>query len=98
MVLLEAGYPSTSLAAVRPWDEGQGAPDLEAQRACYDALVRALEPADWVAGAYFWKWFSSDRIGGPQDASFTPRGKPAQDVMARAFRDWQDRPVRIPAK
>jgi len=90
--------PATTLAPVRPWEEADGAPDPEAQRACYDALVRALEPEDWVAGAFFWKWFSSDRIGGPHDSSFTPRGKPAQEVMARAFRQWEGRPVRVPAR
>jgi len=98
VVLLEVGYPATTLAPVRPWEEAAGAPDPEAQRACYDALVRALEPEDWVAGAFFWKWFSSDRIGGLHDSSFTPRGKPAQEVMARAFRQWEGRPVRVPAR
>src|SRR5207244_537871 len=88
VVLLEAGYPATSLAAVRPWEESRSLPDVEAQRACYDALVRALGPEDWVAGAFFWKWFSTDDAGGPNDASFTPRGKPAQEVMARAFHEW----------
>ncbi len=97
VVLLEAGYASTPTAPVRPWEEDRGSPDLETQRACYDALVRALEPEDWVAGAFFWKWFSSSSSGGPRDGSFTPRGKPAQQVMARAFREWNGRPVRVPA-
>ena len=95
VVLLEAGYASTAMAPVRPWEEDRGAPDVEAQRACYEALVRALEPEDWVAGAFFWKWFSSPATGGPRDGSFTPRGKPAQQVMARAFREWSGRPVNV---
>ncbi len=95
VVLLEAGYASTTMAPVRPWEEDRGAPDVEAQRACYEALVRALEPEDWLAGAFFWKWFSSPATGGPRDGSFTPRGKPAQQVMARAFREWNGRPVNV---
>ena len=98
VVLLEAGYASTTMASVRPWEEDRGTPDVEAQRVCYEALVRALEPEDWVAGAFFWKWTSSPESGGPRDGSFTPRGKPAQEVMARAFREWTGRPVRVLTK
>ena len=97
VLLSEVGYAPFEGAPVRPWEEHRGAPDLETQRACYEAVVRALAPCDWVAGAMWWKWFSTDRIGGPADASFTPRGKPAQQVMTRAFAEWQRRPVRVPA-
>jgi hypothetical protein len=97
VLLSEVGYAPFEGAPVRPWEEHRGSPDLETQRACYEAVVRALSPCDWVAGALWWKWFSSDRIGGPADASFTPRGKPAQQVMVRAFAEWQRRPVRVPA-
>ena len=96
VLLSEVGYAPFEGAPVRPWEEHRGAPDLETQRACYEAVVRALSPCDWVAGAMWWKWFSTDRIGGPADASFTPRGKPAQQVMTRAFAEWQRRPVRVP--
>ena len=57
--------------------------------------MQALGRCDWVAGALWWKWFSTDRVGGPLDATFSPRGKPAEQVMSRAFREWQRRPVRV---
>ncbi|HEY6866886.1 MAG TPA: hypothetical protein VI792_06495, partial [Candidatus Eisenbacteria bacterium] len=95
VLITEVGYAPNPGAAVRPWEEHRTTPDLEAQRACYDALVQALSPCDWVAGVFWWKWFSTDRIGGPADASYTPRGKPAEQVVARAFHEWQARPVRI---
>lgn len=95
VLLAEVGYAPFEGAPVRPWEEHRGSPDLETQRACYEAVVRALAPCDWVAGAMWWKWFSTDRIGGPSDPSFTPRGKPAQQVMSRAFAEWQRRPVRV---
>jgi hypothetical protein len=81
-------------AALRPWEERQGKVDLETQRACYDALVGALEGETWVAGAFFWKWYTSPESGGPQDASFTPKGKPAETVMRRAFQMWGKRAVK----
>ena len=95
LLISEVGYAPFAGAPVRPWEEHHAEPDLEAQRACYEAVVRALGPCDWVAGAFWWKWFSTDRIGGVNDASFTPRGKPAELVMSRAFREWQRRPVRV---
>jgi hypothetical protein len=96
VLLSEVGYAPFEGAPVRPWEEHHGSPDLETQRACYEAVVRALAPCDWVAGALWWKWFSTDRIGGPSDASFTPRGKPAEQVMRGAFAEWERRPVRVP--
>ena len=97
LLLVEAGYPSIATAAVRPWEESRLAPpDLEAQRACYQALLDALDPEDWVAGVFLWKWPSGGQPSGPADGSFTPRGKPAEGVMSRAFDAWRDRPVRAP--
>ena len=97
VVLTEVGYSPMEEAPLRPWDEQRGLPDLTTQRACYEALVAALQDEDWIAGAFFWKWFTSPDIGGPLDSGFTPRGKPAESVMVRAFRDWQSREVRLPA-
>ncbi|HEY2956008.1 MAG TPA: hypothetical protein VGK89_12250 [Candidatus Eisenbacteria bacterium] len=98
VLLAEVGYAPSPEAPVRPWEEPGGLPDLETQRACYEAVVRALEPCDWVAGALWWKWFSSDDRGGERDASFTPRGKPAERVLERALREWEERPVRVPER
>jgi len=95
LLLAEVGYAPCAEAPVRPWEERNGPPDLETQRACYEAVVQALEPCDWVAGALWWKWYSSDDRGGERDPSFTPRGKPAERVMARALREWEGRPVRV---
>ena len=67
--------------------------DDEIQAACYEATIAALDPCEWVAGAYFWKWGSSARAA---DA-FDPRGRPAGTVMTRALQSWQGRPVRVPA-
>jgi hypothetical protein len=96
VLIVEAGYAPRSAAAVQPWEERGGSRDLEAQRACYEALVRALEPETWIAGVFWWKWFSSDAVGGAGDGSYTPRGKPAERVMTRAFAEWVGRPVTVP--
>jgi hypothetical protein len=95
VLLAEVGYAPVATAPVRPWEEGAGAPDLETQRACYQAVVDALDPEDWVAGVFWWKWFSAASSGGVSDDSYTPRGKPAQQVLGRALKDWGGRPVRV---
>ena len=96
VLLGEVGYAPVASAPVRPWEESRAGPSSpETQRACYEAVVRALDPADWVAGAFWWKWYTSDETGGASDRSFTPRGKPAQAVMSRALRAWEGRPVRV---
>lgn len=98
LLLAEAGYAPVAMAPVRPWEEGPGAADPETQRVCYRALVDALEPATWVAGAFWWKWFTSERGEGREAASFSPRGRPAEAVMRASLREWHGRPVRLPAK
>lgn len=88
VVLTELGYPSRAGAAARPWDEhGAGEPDLEVQARLYEAACDGLAPYDAVDGLYFWNWFG---VGGPRDASYTPRGKPAAAHMEACLRraDW----------
>ena len=92
VLLSELGYAPSPNAPVRPWEDPPGVSDDEMQRACYEATLAALEPCEWVAGAYFWKWGSS---AGREDA-FDPRGRPAGSVMTQALKSWQGRPVRVP--
>jgi hypothetical protein len=99
VVLLEVGYAANPDAPVHPWQERPGPVDLETQRACYEAVTRALGPADWVAGVFWWKWFSGGAgAAGARatDASYSPRGKPAEQELKRAFAAWRTRGVRVP--
>ena len=96
VLLTEAGYPATPTAALRPWEENRrGVADPEAQRACYDALLTALDSEDWVAGLFVWKWFTAPPAPASADRSYSPAGKPAESVLVRAYSGWRDRPVRV---
>jgi hypothetical protein len=95
VLLAEVGYAPIPTAPVRPWEEGRGPLDAQAQLACYRALLDALEPCDWVAGAFWWKWFSDGVPDGSGDLSYSPRGKPAEAVLRAALGQWQGRPVRV---
>lgn len=83
LVLTEVGYPSLDGGAAWPWDETRRAPvDLEEQRRAYRAFVAAWSGVDTLQGVYFWNWFG---FGGPKDGNYTPRGKPAADVIRRWY-------------
>ena len=82
---------------MRPWEEGGGAADPLAQQACYRAVIEAMADATWLSGAYWWKWFSGGAAEGSGGLSYSPRGKPAEAELRAALRQWQGRPVRVPA-
>ncbi len=50
-----------------------------------EATFRAFSGRPWFRGMFWWKWPSSGRGGGPHDASYTPLGKAAEEVMRAWF-------------
>jgi len=91
LLFTEAGFPSTSTAAVEPWRETNAPLDLELQRRCYETVFQAFADEPWFSGMYWWKWPTHGR-GGPFDPAYNPIGKPALDVV----REWYRRPARQP--
>ncbi len=87
VVITEIGYRSIDGCNIEPWDWwSPGVIDMEEQELCYAAACSMLLYWDWLEGLYFWSW-EVDRLGGPQDDSYTPRKKPAEQVL----RDWYAR-------
>lgn len=88
VLLTEIGYASRRDAGARPWDDsGDAVIDLRAQQQLYRGFCDALSEAPSVSGFYVWNWFG---FGGPRDAGFTPRGKPAATELAACFaRQWR---------
>jgi hypothetical protein len=82
-VLSELGYRSRTGATAAPWDEVKGGvPDGDEQARAFQAFraawtARGQAPSR-LAGLYIWNWYG---YGGPQTTSYTPRGKPAVDVI-----------------
>jgi hypothetical protein len=73
------GYDWLWGAARGRWDSGAGgAADPQLQLRCYRALYRAWHDHPQLAGLYAWNWFGE---GGPNDRSYTPRGKPAEALL-----------------
>lgn len=90
-VFTEVGYPSQDGGAAWPWNETRKAEiDLVEQARAYEAFVSAWASQPRLSGVYFWNWFG---FGGPEDDDYTPRGKPAADIMKTWFRSGGERPA-----
>lgn len=82
LVISEYGFPALSSAASRPWDETTGADfDPQLQVELLEQALAALQAAPPQAH-FLWNWFGT---GSPAEASFTPRGRPAAQVLRQAF-------------
>lgn len=89
VVFTEAGYKSTTDAAVEPWkwpERGAAVTnESEAtQQACYQAMFESVWHQPWFAGIYIWKWYP--RIRHARNLiDFTPQQKPAEKVLAQWY-------------
>ncbi len=89
VLFTEAGYRSVRTAAAEPWvwpdrhadAPNSHAPELQAQ--LYEALFTRFSDVSWFAGIVLWKWHPARNADRPQ--SFTPQGKPAEDVIRQGF-------------
>jgi hypothetical protein len=85
LVFTEIGYPSVDGGCKHPWDYTRVAPvDLQEQALCYEAFFLSWNRSAILGGVYFWNWYGQ---GGENDRSYTPRGKPAEKVLSRWYRE-----------
>lgn len=79
LILTEVGYPSVDGTANAPWNYFSTTQvDTEEQAQCYRAFIEAWNGSHELEGVFWWVWFGE---GGPQDKSYTPRGKPAEAIL-----------------
>lgn len=87
LILTEVGWCSQEGAAMAPWNyyQNQNASEagLEEQRRLYEAFIKAWGKSDGLLGVMWWEWTQGD--GGPGDFSYTPKNKPAEQVMRQWF-------------
>lgn len=77
----ELGYRSSAGATATPWDETPGGTaDPEEQARGFEAFRRAWQGGTSLGGLYVWNWYG---YGGVTSTSYTPRGKPASEVVRR---------------
>jgi len=90
ILVTEIGLKSATGAALRPWqwhEPDRETVDLELQTTFYRAVAEVfpLRLDDDVRGLYLWKWHADLDWGGTRNTDFTPRGKPAEQVIGRWF-------------
>jgi hypothetical protein len=82
----EVGWCSQPGASVEAWNyyrhNSPSEEGLIEQRKCYEAFIRTWRNERAMAGAMWWEWTCDG--SGPKDFSYTPKGKPAEEVL----RNW----------
>ena len=89
VLITELGYPSYDGGNKMPASEPKGAPvDLQEQADCYHATLEVMLERPWVNGTFWWQWWVK-QVGGSNDATMTPYGKPAEAVLRRFYLQHQ---------
>lgn len=92
ILFTEFGYRSVDYAGKEPWksDRSMNQVNLEVQNNTYTALFDELWAEDWFAGGFIWKWFTAyDKVGGVDNAQFTPQNKPVEDIIRSYYKIHQ---------
>ncbi len=88
ILFTEVGWCSQPGCSIEPWNyyrhTSPSTIGLREQKKCYEAFIRTWDGTPEVAGAIFWEWTLTE--GGPLDYGYTPKGKPAMQVLYKWFR------------
>lgn len=92
ILFTEVGYRSEASATVKPWEWSSAFEVLfkkksdRTQLLAYEALFEELWGRDWFAGVYIWQWDTRSAMDrAAENLDFSPRFKPAENVMAKWF-------------
>jgi hypothetical protein len=87
IIITEIGYPSVDGANRTPWNYFAKTPiDLKEQELCYKSFVETWNnPPSFMHAVYFYNWWGA---GGSLDRDYTPRGKPAAEVLQRWYKSF----------
>lgn len=88
LLFLEVGWCSLANAASEPWDYTKTdlPVDLDLQKRLYEAFFRTWWDVPGLGGFMIWEWTPGE--GGPDNKGYTPKNKPAEQVL----RDWLAKP------
>ena len=86
VVFTEAGYASVRGTVTAPYDWTVSARRSDAEQAAgYRALLETFWAKPWFAGVHWWMWDDFPGGGEDQRLDYTPRGKPAEQVLRTFF-------------
>ncbi|NKI30928.1 glycoside hydrolase family 113 [Croceivirga thetidis] len=92
ILFTEVGYKSEASATIKPWEWDDTFGVLykkksdQTQQLAFEALFQELWDEEWFAGVYIWEWNTrSQESNAPTNLNFSPRFKPAENVIAKWF-------------
>ena len=86
VVFTELGYRSADFGAWKHWEIPRSAPvNLAVQADAYAAFFEEVWPREWMAGVYWWKWFSHAGHGGPENNDYELENKPAEEIVMHYY-------------
>lgn len=98
LLLTEVGWCSQEGAAMSPWNYYQSMKatpaGLEEQRRLYEAFLQVWNGSPGLLGVIWWEWTAAP--GGAGDFNYTPKNKPAEQVLRRWFAEGK--PASQPAE
>ncbi len=87
IVFTELGYRSADFGAWKHWEVPRSAPvNLALQADAYAAFFDVVWPQEWMAGVYWWKWFSHPGHSGPDSNDYELENKPAESIVKMYYR------------
>jgi len=86
ILFTEIGCCSVAGASAQPWDwTGDRAVDLQEQAHYYEAAFLAVWNRPWFYGFYWWTWHPELSQIDEANSGYTPRGKPAEEILRRGY-------------
>lgn len=83
LIFTEVGFPSLQGASKDPWNYFMKTPvDLAEQALCYRSFIETWDHTPELEGVFWWVWYGP---GGPEDKSYTPKGKPAEPILRKWY-------------
>ena len=89
LIFTEIGYRSVNGSSKQPWNSGtipdsDNNYDPEEQASCFEALFRVFAEQSWWRGCFIWG-YESELAVKKEDKTYTPLGKPAENVIRKWF-------------
>ena len=89
-IFTEIGFPSHREGAAHPWDyTSQSIPAHDLQARCFRSMFEVWDKEEKLGGVYIWNWFG---FRDPEDRGYTPRGKPAEEVLRHWYKSSRPSP------
>ena len=94
VVFLEVGYRAVSGTYRKPWIDGHGKVNQQAQARAYKAMFRAWAAKRWWRGAFFWKTFTDpSAIDRDDGGGFRFMDRAAAKVVRHWYADARQTPA-----